>query len=78
MRSPTSVTSPCPTTDVAGGSLLDMTEHPAPPTTGVEDVDAALAGVAGLEEKPIGAHTAVFEDAHAALRRTLDDPPADA
>ncbi|WP_181407696.1 hypothetical protein [Nocardioides sambongensis] len=55
-----------------------MTEQPELPTTGIEDVDAALTAVAGLEERPVDEHAATFEEAHGALRRTLDDPPPDA
>ena len=58
-----------------------MTEVPAPapvPTpgpTGIDAVDRVLDLVAGLESRPLEEHAAVFEEAHADLRRTLDNPP---
>lgn len=63
-----------------------MTEHAAEPThapstapqpTGIADLDAALARVAALDEQPLDEHAAAFEAAHVALRRPLDDPPAE-
>lgn len=53
-----------------------MSEHPELPITGIADVDAALASVADLDEQPVAEHLGVFEGVHAAMRRTLDDPPA--
>ncbi len=56
-----------------------MTEAPAPAApaaTGIASVDSVLDLVAGLDERPLGEHSAVFEAAHAELRRTLDNPPA--
>ena len=34
--------------------------------------------VAGLADRPVDEHVAVFESAHDELRRTLDAPPDDA
>ncbi|MEQ6902152.1 hypothetical protein [Nocardioides sp. YIM 152588] len=55
-----------------------MSEVPAPPSTDIEEVDAVLATVAGLDDRPVAEHAAAFEAAHAVLRRTLDDPPTPA
>ena len=56
-----------------------MTEVPGatPSPTGNEDVDTVIDMVAGLEERPLAEHAAVFEDAHAQLRATLDRSPAE-
>jgi hypothetical protein len=43
--------------------------------TGVEPVDAALASLQGLGEKPLHEHPEAFETAHAALRAVLTDEP---
>lgn len=53
-----------------------MTEVPVatPAPTGIESVDAVLDLVAGLEERPLAEHAAVFEEAHSQLRRALDAP----
>lgn len=55
-----------------------MTEVPvpAPMPTGIDAVDRVLDLVAGLDARPLGEHAAVFEEAHADLRQTLDNPPA--
>lgn len=53
-----------------------MTEAPVPPTTGIDAVDAVLADVAALADRPLTDHALVFDGAHAQLRRTLDEPPA--
>jgi hypothetical protein len=45
--------------------------------TGVASVDGVVAAVAGLEDRPVDEHVAVFEDAHERLRRALDDTPDD-
>ena len=42
--------------------------------TGNEQVDAALASLDGLEERPVDEHVAVLEQAHAALRDALSRP----
>ncbi|CAM3750251.1 hypothetical protein [Nocardioides zeicaulis] len=43
--------------------------------TGAEHVDAVLAEVAGLSDRPVAEHVAVFERAHEQLRRALDAAP---
>lgn len=55
-----------------------MTEVPvpAPTPTGIESVDLVLDLVAGLDARPLEEHAAAFEEAHAGLRHTLDNPPA--
>ena len=40
--------------------------------TGLEQVDAVIAAVEELEERPIEEHVGVFELAHEQLRRALD------
>ncbi len=49
------------------------TEMAAPQTTGHPAVDAVIASLDGLEERPVGEHVAVFEHAHDALRHALND-----
>ena len=49
-----------------------------PIRTGVERVDAVVDAVAGLEDRPVDEHVAVFESAHDELRRTLDSQSEDA
>ena len=46
--------------------------------TGVDEVDAVLESVEGLEGRPVDEHVAVFEDAHDRLRGALDGRAADA
>ncbi len=46
-----------------------------PVRTGVESVDAVLAAVEQLEERPVEEHVALFETAHESLRRALDSQP---
>ncbi|MCW2843116.1 MAG: hypothetical protein JWN22_1032 [Nocardioides sp.] len=43
--------------------------------TGVDDVDAVLAAVEQLEDRPVEEHVGVFEGAHEQLRRALDHQP---
>ena len=43
-----------------------------PVRTGVEDVDAVLEAVEGLDRLPVDEHVAVFERAHEGLRGALD------
>ncbi|WP_170286234.1 hypothetical protein [Nocardioides rubriscoriae] len=45
-----------------------------PDTTGIDGVDAVIDAVAMLGGLPLADQVAVFEQAHAELRRTLDDP----
>ncbi|UMG92588.1 HAD hydrolase-like protein [Nocardioides sp. TF02-7] len=65
-------------------SLAAMTDEPVTADaversgfepTGIASIDEVLDRVAGLDERPLEEHAAVFETAHAELRRTLDDPP---
>ena len=46
-----------------------------PVRTGVDRVDAVVADVEGLAQRPVEEHVAVFESAHEQLRRALDDRP---
>ena len=45
-----------------------------PDRTGVDRVDAVLDAVSTVGDRPLAEQVAVFETAHAELRRTLDDP----
>ena len=38
------------------------------------EVDAVLASLDGLADRPVAEHVAVFEQAHDRLRRALDAP----
>jgi hypothetical protein len=58
----------------ATGDLEASTGDPDQVRTGVERVDAVVADVAGLADRPVEEHAAVYESAHERLRRTLDDP----
>ena len=60
--------------DQAGGDVVGGDMAPAEPfePTGHERVDRVLASLDGIEERSVHEHVAVFEDAHAALRRALD------
>jgi hypothetical protein len=42
--------------------------------TGMAEVDAVLASLDGLADRPVAEHVAVFEQAHDRLRRALDAP----
>lgn len=46
------------------------------PTTGDQAVDAALDTLAGLEDRPVRDHVAVFEAVHGALSDRLAEHPA--
>ena len=48
-----------------------------PVRTGTPEVDAVIAAVEQLEERPIAEHVGVFETAHDQLRRALDARDAD-
>lgn len=48
---------------------------PTPQPTGIDAVDRVLDLVAGLDQRPLAEHPAVFEEAHSELRSTLDQPP---
>lgn len=45
--------------------------------TGLAPVDAVIASVETLEQRPLEEHVGVFEAAHDQLRRALDAPAAD-
>jgi hypothetical protein len=48
-------------------------------STGDERVDVALAGLGGLEDKPLTVHPEIFQDVHRRLQDALagiDDDPA--
>ena len=60
---------PEPTAEESAAAAQEFAE---PVRTGVEEVDAVLASVEGLEETPVDDHVAVFEGAHDQLRRALD------
>jgi hypothetical protein len=51
---------------------LGMDDQAATPRTGEPAVDAVLDDLAALADLPVGEHAAVFESAHARLRRALD------
>ncbi|MCW2815884.1 MAG: hypothetical protein JWN84_3339 [Nocardioides sp.] len=60
-----------------GADLYDEVDDPPverPEPTGIERVDAVLDAVASAADQPVTEQVAVFEQAHAELRRTLDDP----
>jgi hypothetical protein len=50
------------------------------PATGDDRVDAVLASLSDLDDRPVGEHVSVFEDAHDRLRDALaragDEPAA--
>ena len=52
----------------AGGAAAEQVR------TGLERVDAVIAAVEALEERPIEEHVGVFETAQEELRRALDAP----
>jgi hypothetical protein len=57
--------------------MIDELDDPPaerPDATGIERVDAVIDAVAVLGERPLAEQVTVFEQAHAELRRTLDDP----
>lgn len=49
-------------------------EWSTPEPTGLARVDAVVAAVATLEDRPLVEHTEVFESAAAELRATLEAP----
>jgi hypothetical protein len=52
-----------------------MSEHETEQGTGLARVDAVVESVEALDGRPVDEHVAVFEQAHDALRRALDDAP---
>jgi hypothetical protein len=61
-------------TEDAAGDLEASTGGSDRVRSGVERVDAVVADVAALADRPVEEHAAVYESAHERLRRTLDDP----
>jgi hypothetical protein len=58
----------------------DETTDPTQPSaairpTGLPAADRVLEAVAGLDDRPVDDHVAVFEQAHDQLRRALDARP---
>jgi hypothetical protein len=45
-----------------------------PENTGDERVDAAVAGLASLRDRPVAEHPEVFETVHQGLQDALEDP----
>lgn len=63
---------------VGRDNLGPMTESAEErPATGVPAVDAVIASVDALVERPIEEHAEVFGAAHDRLRRALDDVESD-
>lgn len=60
----------------AAFDAMDDVDTPVerPEATGVEQVDAVLDAVAAVGDRELAEQVVVFEQAHAALRRALDDP----
>jgi hypothetical protein len=52
----------------------DTNDETGERSTGIAEVDAVLASLDGLADKPVADHVAVFEQAHDRLRRALDAP----
>lgn len=59
------------TSDGLGDETSDDTSDRS---TGIAEVDAVLASLDGLADRPVADHVAVFEQAHDRLRRALDAP----
>ncbi len=64
-----SESTPEPTAEETAAAAQEFSE---PVRTGVEEVDAVLESVDGLDGTPVDGHVAVFEGAHDQLRRALD------
>lgn len=58
---------------------LESGEVPAPPHTGIEQIDQATAGLSGLNEVPVAQHPDRLAGVHDALHRVLhsDHPVPD-
>lgn len=61
---------------VAAPAGDDVARGASEPPTGDAAVDEALTVLAGLEERPLRAHVAVFESVHGALQDRLADAEA--
>lgn len=55
----------------------DVADAPEQVRTGEDRVDAVIASVEELAERPVEEHVEVFEQAHDELRRALDGTPHD-
>ena len=53
----------------------DVADAPERVRTGEDRVDAVIASIEGLVDRPVDEHVAVFEQAHDELRRALDGTP---
>ncbi|MEO5665776.1 MAG: hypothetical protein ABIR39_21105 [Nocardioides sp.] len=58
--------------DLAPDTDADVSDGWEAPSTGVAAVDAVLASVQAVDDRPVAEHVAVFEQAHDQLRRALD------
>lgn len=54
------------------GQQSELQEPAGVPQTGDQALDAVLATVAGLDDRPLDEHAAVFETAQERLRHALD------
>jgi hypothetical protein len=70
-----------PVDELFGRAVSDSDREPwsAAPEggTGNPDVDAVVGSLTALDDLPVADHVAVFEQAHASLRRTLAGAGAD-
>ncbi|WP_309648172.1 hypothetical protein [Nocardioides sp.] len=57
--------------------FADAADAPERVRTGEDRVDAVIASVEELADRPVDEHVAVFEQAHDELRRSLDGTPHD-
>lgn len=55
----------------------DVADAPERVRTGEDRVDAVIASIEVLVDRPVDQHVAVFEQAHDELRRALDATPHD-
>lgn len=67
---------PFPTDPSGNDSGNDPSARHEP--TGHADVDAVVASLDELDDRPVSAHVAAFESAHARLRSALSDAGPDA
>ena len=68
---------PQPTGEATPGAASQGPDQPSASTqrTGLPAADRVLEAVAGLDDRPVDDHVAVFEQAHDQLRRALDARP---
>jgi hypothetical protein len=55
-----------------GADVADLAANP--PTTGLPEVDEALARLTALDEQPVGDHPDRLASAHETLHRALESP----